>query len=421
MTTTPALRGIRVLISGAGVAGPALACRLNHHGADTTVVEIAPTLRASGFAVDFRGPTHLGVLDTMGVLAQLRELQTHGGATACVDEHGREIFRLPAEFTGGEIEVPRRDLSRILHEHSADRTEYLFGDTVTDLTRTPDGVRVDFARAASRTVDLVVGADGLHSGVRRIAMGPESGFVRHLGYYLAGWDLPNDMGVDGTQQQYTVPGRMAGVAADPRDPGRANAFVVFAAPRLDHDWHDVEQQKKLVADAFLGLRWHVPRLLDGLHEASELYFDSISRVTVPHWSAGRVALLGDAAWGVTLGGMGVGTGIVGAHVLAGELAAANGEHRPALAAYESRMRRYAGKWQRGANPGQFLAPSTATRLRVRNALFRSSLVRRLLIAGTTSLATDVEIPDYPAQLSSSSAANTSSIRHRRSDRPCSWW
>jgi 2-polyprenyl-6-methoxyphenol hydroxylase-like FAD-dependent oxidoreductase len=121
---------------------------------------------------------------------------------------------------------------------------------------------------------------------------------------------------------------------------------------------------------------------------------SISRVTVPHWASGRFALLGDAAWGVTLGGMGVGTDIVGGYVLAGELAAARGDHRTALPAYEKRMRAYAGKRQRGAGPGQFLAPSTPARLRIRNSLLRTRAVQHLLVAGSASLATTPSLPEY---------------------------
>ena len=388
------LRGTRILISGAGVAGPALAYWLGRYGADTTVVEVAPALRASGFAVDFRGPTHLDVLRKMGVLDELRHIQTHGGAMSCVDEHSREIFRLPAEFAGGDIEVYRRDLSRVLYEHSAGRAEYLFGDAITNLAQTDDAVHVDFARSASRTVDLVIGADGLHSAVRRLALGAESRFVRHLGFYLAGWDLPNDLNAGPTPQQYNVPGRMASIGADLRHPDRATAFVVFASPLLDYDWHNAEQHKKVIIDTFTGLRWHVPQLLDALNDAPDVYFDSISRVTVPRWSAGRVVLLGDAAWGVTLGGMGVGTGIVGAYVLAGELAAARADHRPALTAYENRMRGYAARWQRSANPGQFLAPPTATRLWMRNTMFKTRLIQRLLVSSTKSLATDADLPDY---------------------------
>ena len=394
MTNAEPLRGTRILISGAGVAGPALAHWLGRYGADVTVVEVAPALRASGFAVDFRGPTHLEVLRRMGVLGELQQVQTHGGAMSCVDEHSREIFRLPAEFAGGDIEVYRRDLSRVLYEHSAGRAEYLFGDAITNLAQTDDVVHVDFARSASRTVDLVIGADGLHSGVRRLVLGAESRFVRHLGYYLAGWDLPNDLDAGPTPQQYNVPGRMASIRADLRHPDRATAFVVFASPLLDCGWHDVDRHKQVIIDAFTGLRWHVPHLLDALRDAQDVYFDSISRVTVPRWSSGRVVLLGDAAWGVTLGGMGVGTGIVGAYVQAGELAAARGDHRTALTAYENRMRGYAARWQRSTNPGQFLAPPTATRLRMRNTMFKTRLIQRLLVSSTKSLATDVDLPDY---------------------------
>lgn len=394
MTNAEPLRGTRILISGAGVAGPALAHWLGRYGADVTVVEVAPALRASGFAVDFRGPTHLEVLRRMGVLGELQQVQTHGGAMSCVDEHSREIFLLPTEFAGGDIEVYRRDLSRVLYEHSAGRAEYLFGDAITNLAQTDDGVHVDFARSASRTVDLVVGADGLHSGVRRLVLGAESRFVRHLGFYLAGWDLPNDLDAGPTPQQYNVPGRMASIRADLRHPDRATAFVVFASPLLNCGWHDVDQQKEVIIDTFTGLRWHVPHLLDALRDAQDVYFDSISRVTVPRWSSGRVVLLGDAAWGVTLGGMGVGTGIVGAYVLAGELAAAGGDHRTALTTYENRMRGYAARWQRSTNPGQFLAPPTATRLRMRNTMFKTRLIQRLLVSSTKSLATDVDLPDY---------------------------
>ena len=394
MTNAEPLRGTRILISGAGVAGPALAHWLGRYGADVTVVEVAPALRASGFAVDFRGPTHLEVLRRMGVLGELQHVQTHGGAMSCVDEHSREIFRLPAEFAGGDIEVYRRDLSRVLYEHSAGRAEYLFGDAITNLAQTDDVVHVDFARSASRTVDLVIGADGLHSGVRRLVLGAESRFVRHLGFYLAGWDLPNDLDAGPTPQQYNVPGRMASIRADLRHPDRATAFVVFASPLLNCGWHDVDQQKEVIIDTFTGLRWHVPHLLDALRDAQDVYFDSISRVTVPRWSSGRVVLLGDAAWGVTLGGMGVGTGIVGAYVLAGELAAAGGDHRTALTTYENRMRGYAARWQRSTNPGQFLAPPTATRLRMRNTMFKTRLIQRLLVSSTKSLATDVDLPDY---------------------------
>ena len=386
---------MRALISGAGVAGPALAIALGRHGIDATVVEVAPKLRTSGFAVDFRGTTHKSVLTKLGVLDDLAEVQTHGGAMQAVDENGREIFRLPEEFAGGEVEVQRSDLSRILYERSLERADYLFGDTVTNLTETADGVRVDFAKAESQTFDIVIGADGIHSGVRRLAFGPESDYVKHLGYYIAGWDLANDRGFGATAVQYNVPGRMASVSADFRDPSKAGALFVFTGERQDVDWRDLDRQRRMIRDAFGGMRWHVPYLLDTLRDVEEMYFDSISRVHAPRWTNGRVALLGDAAWGVTLGGMGVGTGVVGAYVLAGELSLARGDHRAAFAAYEQRMRAYAGRWQKGASPGQFLAPSNAALLWLRNAMFGTKTVQKMMVSGTTKLASDIALPDYP--------------------------
>lgn len=394
MSSTP-LRGLRVLISGAGVAGPALACRLADYGAQVTVVEIAPRLRTSGFAVDFRGPTHMAVLRRLGVLDELTARQTHGSAMMCVDEHDREIFTLPASFTGGELEVYRRDLSATLFARGQDRVEHLFGDTVTSLADTGEAVRVQFLHGGTRDFDLVVGADGIHSTVRRVAFGPEDSFVRPLGYFIAGWDLPNTFGHEPVSRQFGVPGKMASITPDLQDPSRATTLVVFRSPDTAVDWHDQDAQKKLVAHAFAGLPWHIPTLLDTLPAASDLYFDAIARVHNRQWTRGRVALLGDAAWGVTLGGMGVGTGLVGAHVLAGELALARGDHRAAFAAYETRMRAYAGRWQKGANPGKFLAPATGWGLRLRNRLFATSAMQRMLLGSTKRLATDTALPDYP--------------------------
>lgn len=392
------LSGLRVLISGAGVAGPATAWWLAHYGAAVTVVEVAPTLRTTGFAVDFRGQTHFGVLEKMGVLDDLKALQTGAGAMKFVDDCGQEVFLLPEEFAGGELEVMRRDLSRVFYEHTRDSVEYVFGDTIGELTETADGVLVDFSLNGSREFDLVVGADGLHSVVRRLTMGDEPGFVKHLNYYIAGWDMPNEpgLGIDKTQVLYNEPGRMANIMADQRRPDVRIALVIFASPRLDYDWHDAAEHKKLVLQGMAGMGSYAPKLLAALGDADELYFDSISRVYLPHWSAGRAVLVGDAAYGVTLGGMGIGTSVVGAQVLAGELALAGGDHKVAFAAYEKLLRGYTDKWQRGSNPGEFMAPSTKFRLSARNWTMRRKFMRTLMIKASNALANNVKLPDYPA-------------------------
>ncbi|MER6302691.1 FAD-dependent monooxygenase [Kitasatospora sp. NPDC001539] len=397
-------RRTRVLISGASIAGPALAHWLGRYGFDVTVVELAPALRGGGQNVDFRGATHLTVLERMGVLEDLRALATGGSPITFVDRRGRRLLHLPAEFAGGEVEVPRGKLARLLHRHSSARAQYVFGDSVTALEETAEGVRVAFRHGAPREFDLVIGADGLHSNVRRLAFGPERRFVRHLGYYAATWQLPNRTGLPVGGVGLNVPGRLMSVGADHRDPARAGAFCLFASPELHYDRHDPEQQKALVRTAFAGLGWRVPELLESLDAAPELYFDSISRADVPHWSHGRIALLGDAACGATIGGMGTGTAVVAAYVLAGELALARGDHRAAFTRYERLLRGYAQGCQKGGDrTGPFLAPRTAAGLRLRNAVLnrRWALERMLELGKQVS---SVELPDYEQALAGTVSA-----------------
>ncbi|MFH9982965.1 hypothetical protein ACH4ND_27740 [Streptomyces sp. NPDC017179] len=170
---------------------------------------------------------------------------------------------------------------------------------------------------------------------------------------------------------------------------------MFAAHELSYDRRDPEQRKRLIADAFSGLGWEVPRLLGTLDQAPDLYFDSISRADVGTWSTGRVCLVGDAACGATIGGMGTGTAVVAAYVLAGELARAQGDHRVAFARYESRLHKYARGCQSGGErTGKFLAPGTAARIRLRNAV----LSRPLFLNGMLRLGqkvSSVALPDYP--------------------------
>ncbi|GHF72163.1 FAD-dependent oxidoreductase [Kitasatospora xanthocidica] len=388
----------KILISGASIAGPALAHWLGRYGFEVTVVELAPALRDGGQDVDFRGRTHLTVLERMGVLDELRALGTGGSPMTFVDADGRRLLHLPAEFAGGDVEVPRGELAQLLHRHSGSRAEYVFGDSIAALEETPGGVRVTFRHAAPREFDLVIGADGLHSNVRRLAFGPEERYVRHLGYYAATWQLPNDLGLPVGSVGLNVPGRLMSVGASHRDPSRAGAFCLFASPELRYDRHDPAQQKALVRAAFAGLGWRVPELLESLDAAPEPYFDSISRADVPSWSNGRIALIGDAACGATIGGMGTGTAVVAAYVLAGELARARGDHRTAFERYERLLRDYARGCQKGGDrTGPFLAPRTKTGLRLRNAVLnrRWALDKMLELGKEVS---SVELPDYGVEL-----------------------
>ncbi|MBP2471293.1 2-polyprenyl-6-methoxyphenol hydroxylase-like FAD-dependent oxidoreductase [Crossiella equi] len=383
---------LTVLISGASVAGPSLAHWLHRQGHAVTVVERAPEPRRGGFAVDFRGPVHLEVLRRMGILDELRAHQTDAGDMWVVGPDGRRRYALPARFTAGDLEVLRGDLSQVLYDRTRAHVEYVFDDSVDTLTDTPGGVEVTFERGRPRRFDLVVGADGLHSRVRRLAFGPEERFLEHLGYYLCGYRTPGLSGQDNVNRLYNEPGR--GVSFGGVEGG---ALLVFAAPDLGRVGS--ERAREVVAERFTGMGWRTAEIVAAAEQAPEVYFDSISRVRVPRLSRGRVVLLGDAGYGATCGGLGTGLAVVCAHVLAGELAAAGGDHRVAFARYEEVVREYTTRCQKTAgNAGPFLAPRTARGIRLRDAAHRLLTTQpfgAFLNRMSTMAAAGLRLPDYP--------------------------
>jgi len=380
------MRNSNVLISGASIGGPALAYWLIRYGFTVTVVEKAPALRLGGQAVDFKGETHRTVLTRMGLLDDVRRLQTGGTDIEVVDANGHRRTVIPGEFTGGEIEIRRGDLSRLLYERTAPACEYVFGDSITSLTETPAGVHVTFERSAPRTFDLVVGADGIHSNVRRLAFGPESDYVRFLGHYYALVDVEGGFGT--APKMYNEPGRMVSVGGS-----KAPAFFVFASEQLDFDRYDMRRQKDILARAYAGMGWQTPAVMEAVRRSEDVYLDSISQVRADRYSEGRTVLLGDSAYGNTLGGFGTGLAVVGAYVLAGELAAAGGDHRVAFARYEEQMRGYA-KIAKSGNAGPFLAPGSPARIRMRDWTFKHGFLLGLMLKMTDKFATDITLKDY---------------------------
>jgi 2-polyprenyl-6-methoxyphenol hydroxylase-like FAD-dependent oxidoreductase len=241
-----------------------------------------------------------------------------------------------------------------------------------------------------------VGADGLHSVVRALAFGEDARFLRFMGHYVAGFTLPNILGLDCEGVIYSEPGRGAAVSHAARS-SVARATLVFRSSELTYDRRDVAAQKKMVFDAYSGGGWEVPRLMAALEAADDLYFDAIARADLPRFSSGRVVLLGDAAYGGTIGGQGTGLAIVGAYVLAGELAAAD-DHATAFQRYEERLRPYATKCQEGAkHVGPFYAPRTRAHLWMRDRMYgvlASRPFERMLLALTTNAARGIELEHY---------------------------
>ncbi|MFJ6675520.1 FAD-dependent monooxygenase [Actinosynnema sp. NPDC091369] len=398
-----------VLISGAGIAGPALAYWLRHHGFTPTVVERAPAPRPGGQAVDLRG-TAREVAERMGVLDKVREAHTGARGMAFVNAAGKRTATMASDAMGdsggviAELEILRGDLARILHEATASGVEYLFDDTTTSLTQTPTGVRVTFERAAPRTFDLVVGADGLHSKARSLAFGPEARFAHDLGAHIAIFGTTQREDLDGWQLMHTVPGRTAGIY--PLPDGGAKAMFVFASPPVEHDLRDTAWQRDLVARTFADDGWEVPRLLADMREASDFYFDRLCQIRMEKWSDGRVALLGDAAFCASpMAGNGTSMALVGAYVLAGELATAP-DHATAFRRYEQEMREYVTRCQEFALGGVgSLMPKTRMFIRMRD--FSLRVVPHIpggarLFGDLQKLASTVSLKDYRARSLTSS-------------------
>lgn len=339
-----------VLISGAGVAGLTLAHWLHHYGFAPTVVEKAAAPRPGGQAVDVRGVA-LDVADRTGIGSAIRTVRTRMRGMSLLDPDGNEIHRSTEEtFSGGrldndDIELLREDLTDILYGRVRAGVELIHGDSVTALTERTNGVHVTFERGAPRVFDLVIGADGLHSRVRELVFGEESRFLHHLGTYLAVFGMENFLEL--TDWQVWLRDGTAGYGIYPvRANTEIRVMLGFESAPLGHDHRDIEQQRRLTADAFAALRWETPRLLKAMAGAPDFYFDSMAHVRMGGWSKGRVALLGDAGYCASpLSGQGTSLALVGAYILAYELGRAAegpqggaGRHGAAFARYEGRMR-----------------------------------------------------------------------------------
>ncbi|WP_433065560.1 FAD-dependent monooxygenase [Dactylosporangium sp. CS-033363] len=386
-----------ILISGASVAGPALALCLSRYGHDVTVVEKAPALRGGGYAVDFRGPVHLATLDRMGLRAGLEARAAHMRDTTIVDAAGERVAALPASIFSGDLEIPRGDLAEVLYAATRERVRYRFGDQITAVDQDEDGVDVRFAGGPAQRFDLLVGCDGVHSGVRRLVFGEDPKNEKPLGVYGAIFTMPGTLALDRAGIMYSEPGRSVTVMA-PHD-GTQIVSLSFYEPGLEYDYRDTAQQRRIIADRFAGAGWRTAELLAAMEQADDFWFDATTQIHLDRWSHGRVALLGDAGFAGGPGGNGTGLAVVGAHVLAGELDRARGDHRVAFRRYEELMRPYVATCQKQADGGpDFLVPLTWKKIAQRNRMFK--MMRYMPIAPwvikrmATRTAAAFELPGY---------------------------
>ena len=386
-----------ILISGASVAGPVLAFWLYRYGFEPTIVERAPKVRPGGYAIDFRGAS-LRALERMGLLPEVQRKQTRIGAITVVDRNNRKLASMPDGFTSGELEILRGDLAAIFHEAMRDTTEYIFNDSIAGMEEGEAGVNVLFESGRRRRFDLVAGADGLHSKVRSVAFGEGASFVRYLGYCVSIFTIPNYLNLDHSGLYYGAPGKKVGIFSG-GDPREAKASFFFATEPLSYARRDNAQQKQILRDCFQHEGWEIPRLLELMESAPDFYFDSVSQVKMDRWSAGRSVLLGDAAYCASpLSGMGTGMAVVGAYVLAGELAEADGDHRVAFAKYESLMREFVKKCQGIADGGtDWFVPRTRFRLWLSNQMWKIlpyTPWKNMMIEVPLKIGNSIHLKDY---------------------------
>jgi 2-polyprenyl-6-methoxyphenol hydroxylase-like FAD-dependent oxidoreductase len=328
---------MRVLISGASISGPVLAYWLAKYGFDVTVVERAPVLRKTGgHAVDLFRPS-MDISEEMGVLPEIEKAATHMDRGTMYREGVRRPVRVDLgkvfqATSDRHVEILRDDLSEIYYDATRDNVEYIFGDSITSIS---DGGDVTFENGPGQQFDIVVGADGLHSNVRKLVFGEVES--TYIGGHLAVMTVPKHVGNQGEYMFHMGAGRIAGVYRATNMPD-GRAIFLFRSPKLNYHHRDVPRQKELLRAAYAGMHPDVDSWLTELDSTPAFYFDSITQLRMDTWSRGRVTLVGDAGYcpGPAVGGS-TSMAVIGAYVLAGELAAADGDHTRAFAAYEREM------------------------------------------------------------------------------------
>jgi len=367
---------MRILVSGAGIAGLSAAIDLSADGHDVTIVERANHLRVNGSPIDIRGDVAIGVAEKMGVLAEILDRRVDmTERIQFVDEDGTVVAEPPLDEindSSDDIEIPREDLTNILYDHLGPSVELRFEQSIAELDADDRGVDVEFASGARERYDLVVGADGMHSAVRRLTFGPEQQFLRHLGFYVALAELPGYTPDGRNNPMYNYPGHLTGIAAYN---DKALAVFMFRSPWIDYDYHDLDAQKRILAAAFAGHdEWRVPELVDAAVRDPELYFDSVSQIEMPAWHRGRVVLVGDAAHCASnLSGRGTSLALTGAWFLAQALRDHPGDLARAWEQYDRDQRPHAIRCQATAAPGgDRLIPATREEIDARNRDFNAA-------------------------------------------------
>ena len=366
---------MNALISGVGIAGATLAFWLHKYGIEPTLVELAPALRSSGYVIDFWGLGY-DIAEKMGLLPDITRIGYHTQELRIVDEDGRRLsgfgVQLFRELTGGRyVTIGRGDLSKLICDQISGSCEIIFGDSIAGLRETGGEVHVQFEHGAERRFDLVIGADGLHSRVRKLVFGPQDRYEKDLGYRVAAFETTGYRRRDELVYiVHSAPGRQVGRLA--LHDGQTLFLFIFASGS-EPEAHGVAAQKAMLRKAFQGDGWELPRILTALDTCDDLYFDRVSQIRMAAWSRGRIALVGDAAFCVSLlAGQGSALAMTAAYVLPGELATLQHQPQEAFRRYEERLRPFIDRKQRAAERfASAFVPRTQLGIFFRNQVMKS--------------------------------------------------
>ena len=341
-----------ILISGAGIAGTTLAFWLKKFGFNPTIIEISPSLREGGYAIDFMGAGY-NVAEKMGIIPALAKADIDISKVAFVDKNDKEkgsmnYQKIKKLMNNRAFTFLRSELAKVIYQSLDNEVEIIFGDTIDKIEQDEDKVSVTFRSGKNRSFDLLVGADGLHSNVRNLVFGSEAQFEKYYGYYTSSFTLENHPAEGRAFSMFNVPGKQAAVYA--YSTSTTAAFFVFTSPeKLKYDHHDVEKQKQILKNEFITIGWKCPEILAKIDSSSDFYFDPISQIKMDNWSKGRTTLVGDAAdCPSLLSGKGSTLAMVGAYILAGELKLANGNYETAFKNYEDIFKPFISKKQKSA-------------------------------------------------------------------------
>ncbi len=364
-----------LLISGAGIAGVTLAFWLKKFGFNPTIIEISPTLREGGYAIDFMG-AGFDVAEKMSIISDLEKADLNISNVAFVDKDNIEkgsmhYQKIKQVLKNRAFTILRSDLAKIIYKSLDKETEIIFGDSIKQIEQDEEKVLVTFKSGLIRSFDLLVGADGLHSNVRKLIFGEESQFEKYYGYYTSSFTIDNFSKNGRAFSMFNIPNKQVAVYSINEE--KAAALFIFTSPqKLNYEHHDIEKQKQILKNEFIDAGWKCEDLLSKIDTTSDFYFDPISQIKMDQWSKGRVSLVGDACdCPSLLSGKGSTLAMVGAYILAGELKLANGNHKTAYEEYEKLLKPFMEKKQKSAQSfAKFFVPKSNFGIWLRNKAFQ---------------------------------------------------